>query len=997
MHHKWLGICCALILLASLSFGQTTKMIAGDAGVYFNDSYWPIAVTGVQHNAGVTLIIADQVIIVNTNTFFTNGVLYGGAPVSKELRSVFISGPESIYQDSTNTFFLHGVYSDASQSNHTAEATWGEVSPVPSLTNTQGVVTAGDIDGSTNYYMTASFGGFSFTNRVNFSGPAEITNMIITGVASIAEGTNAQFSAYMQYDGDTLGDATEAATWAEVTPLANVSLTTGPGDGGLITVGDRDTTDNYTFTATFLGFAATNTVSVTGTAEADITLYPDYPATEPGGIDWTGFAAFSPPVASISSDSVIAEWTRIADSGESIMYASEQNITNMVVFSAAGTDSVTPTDYTLYGQAVMPSDGPKIIWANYGGNTSTPIRVGNADAWWLNPKKVVAGSVLRVFGINLGSTCKLWCAEESEWISSTSCNGYMAQFAIPGDWTNGTKTLYAHNGQGRKYGLSPKLTMTVISPVTWGGTTHNVVSGYSAAGDGVSDDSGEINNAINAASDGDTIYFPAGTYRVDSTIDLQNKRLRIQGAGRVSTEVFAPGSFVSYVVLDSIGDGSWFENITLAAGDSIDTNNDKMIDAQDADDLVFNNVRFSELRRTIKENLSFNVAHHFYNGHRLMFTNCLFNIAGRLNLAEARDVLVIDSDFAGLWDNNALVRTTGGANMSFIGNTIQNYNDTDSLSGYGWIKGRFLNWNSHGGNNVYIGDNRSVDVGPRYNPSLGWYDTGQVDQNSGEFAMAEGLHMYHNGSPSSFTSKTITFASLDPLVRTDHTMSIVHGTGFGQSRTITNVIGNTIYLDSALEVLPDTQSEITIGGVIRHLIAYGNVLDGRARNIEDLISNRNIASAGFEPYGGASDWIVVSNYFHEYRTPIDFFSRWKGDYDDDEDPANTNYFGGPLYFNLVAENAIDTCRNGIVIQVDAKKSGMDYNARTNLVGNVVRGNTLTGHYESFLVSEDTGLGATMLKTMLENNGISGGATNTDSFVSSYWITSGNTTNGVAWP
>lgn len=55
------------------------------------------------------------------------------------------------------------------------------------------------------------------------------------------------------------------------------------------------------------------------------------------------------------------------------------------------------------------------------------------------------------------------------------------------------------------------------------------VKGYGATGDGTTDDTTSITATITAASHGDTIYFPRGSYLISSTITV-NKRLRLQGA-----------------------------------------------------------------------------------------------------------------------------------------------------------------------------------------------------------------------------------------------------------------------------------------------------------------------------------------------------------------------------------------------------------------------------------------------------------------------------------
>jgi hypothetical protein len=59
------------------------------------------------------------------------------------------------------------------------------------------------------------------------------------------------------------------------------------------------------------------------------------------------------------------------------------------------------------------------------------------------------------------------------------------------------------------------------------------VKDFGAKGDGVRDDTGSIQNAIDACvrKGGGTVYFPAGTYLVSSTVRISGPSIRIVGAG----------------------------------------------------------------------------------------------------------------------------------------------------------------------------------------------------------------------------------------------------------------------------------------------------------------------------------------------------------------------------------------------------------------------------------------------------------------------------------
>lgn len=59
------------------------------------------------------------------------------------------------------------------------------------------------------------------------------------------------------------------------------------------------------------------------------------------------------------------------------------------------------------------------------------------------------------------------------------------------------------------------------------------VTSYGATGNGSTDDTSAIQNAINAVTSGE-LYFPAGTYRVTSTLNVTGKDIRMRGVGATS-------------------------------------------------------------------------------------------------------------------------------------------------------------------------------------------------------------------------------------------------------------------------------------------------------------------------------------------------------------------------------------------------------------------------------------------------------------------------------
>ena len=72
----------------------------------------------------------------------------------------------------------------------------------------------------------------------------------------------------------------------------------------------------------------------------------------------------------------------------------------------------------------------------------------------------------------------------------------------------------------------------------------NVKSNYRAAGDGVTDDTVAIQNALNALGPNNpTLYFPAGTYRITQTLTLAAQQyVNVIGQDAANTAIIWAGS-----------------------------------------------------------------------------------------------------------------------------------------------------------------------------------------------------------------------------------------------------------------------------------------------------------------------------------------------------------------------------------------------------------------------------------------------------------------------
>lgn len=63
------------------------------------------------------------------------------------------------------------------------------------------------------------------------------------------------------------------------------------------------------------------------------------------------------------------------------------------------------------------------------------------------------------------------------------------------------------------------------------------VKDFGAKGDGTTDDAAAIQAAVNAITAGGTLFFPAGTYKISTSINVTSNGVRLLGAGRMGTKI----------------------------------------------------------------------------------------------------------------------------------------------------------------------------------------------------------------------------------------------------------------------------------------------------------------------------------------------------------------------------------------------------------------------------------------------------------------------------
>lgn len=94
---------------------------------------------------------------------------------------------------------------------------------------------------------------------------------------------------------------------------------------------------------------------------------------------------------------------------------------------------------------------------------------------------------------------------------------------------------------------------------------YNPIANYSATGNGSSDDTTALQNAITAASSADC-RLPAGTFKISAPLVMSSPNTRLVGAGRGATTIIAAAGFSGSSLLSITADTCTVADLTLRGG-----------------------------------------------------------------------------------------------------------------------------------------------------------------------------------------------------------------------------------------------------------------------------------------------------------------------------------------------------------------------------------------------------------------------------------------------
>jgi len=668
------------------------------------------------------------------------------------------------------------------------------------------------------------------------------------------------------------------------------------------------------------------------------------------------FGAFSPP-ADLAGPMVgapaLAEWNRTAGPGDTLTVTGSR--------LSALTDGQTGTDtgFVVFGQAgkrlvqadaavlrlagdraaiTLPSNLPTrslyLVWPRNSAGLGSPAILNNTEAWWLGGDIVTRGETFAIHGRNLtprAAERRSWIYLQPQtgagrWLSTNRANPYRAEYVVPSDLANGTYRVWAHNSLGGALGWAGPLTLTIDDGLPWTGPEFNVRT-YGAKGDGVTDDFAALNAALIAAqaSPGATVYFPAGTYAISTTLSNLPSRVRWRGAGMDKTRIRPAAGFAvtnSGLVFGAMQQVE-IREMTFDTAGILDAGlGNNLLNLRGSSRVLLDRVRVtqeSDFPEAFGDDGDQIIDLHLCD--HITLRGCDIRASGGIFIGTSRQMFFESCRFRGVNDIGAFIYMWGGAGISVNGCTAADFDNRNPNDGHGWAQGRFFAGTGTWGacREVYFGGNKTTDLTVR---AL------NTEQNTGEQFLFEGMETLIRGTPDTVGVDSVTFNGFTDNY-TGETLVVIAGAGLGQARQITafNTSLGRITVDRPWVVLPDGTSTVVVGHYTARVAVYGNSFSAKPRAVT---SEAHIASAAVQAFGGCVELAVAGNTMKRLRYGI---SNW----------SLTNKFGNQQvlqsnFFNEFLRNRFVGCRFGATTWLKYLEPNLPVIDDAGMLGNLFRGN-----------------------------------------------------------
>lgn len=589
---------------------------------------------------------------------------------------------------------------------------------------------------------------------------------------------------------------------------------------------------------------------------------------------------------------VIGEYTLQASEDRSVntmgmnFYGGLQNSSNTKVWIYRQTNAGNPKLYeasTLgvrddYLIATIDKDEPYgvyLMWIENQNGVSLPVRINAAHMTWIGPDHALQGNNINIYGRNLSHNndtlesyvyIRPWGTgpeADSKPVSVTKVNPYKVTFTLPSDVITGSDyEVWVHNGHGGQYGWSGpmKLHIDVSDPYVWDGNTINVDK-YGAKGDGIADDSKSIQDAVDAASNGDIIYFPSGKYRLVHSPVVCDKKISFEGAGMDGSIIMTDSAFSDTQMFFIRNFPARIRNLGFSTSKPDQKGLRILVQAEGSNE----NQRSNGF---IVNNSSFKTA--AFGGNAMvvgygincisvehvddaLITHNVFTTQVAVNGYDCEGMVIRHNKIYGNWK---VTRGNGNLETSFPGDIQRldmSKNDFQGIDHMGPVKDGdrllvraivFQNWHGGSHNRIYLGANNIDRAG---NP---WDNSGEVIL----FEVGASKRIYKLVSLEGESMTLNISRKKNSLV--GETIAIIKNKGLGQFRRIIANEDSHITIDRPWDIPPDTSSVFSYNTSMDNCVIYKNNIVGIPNYFE-----QESATSGIQLYGSCFENIVADNTF----------------------------------------------------------------------------------------------------------------------------------------
>ena len=579
-----------------------------------------------------------------------------------------------------------------------------------------------------------------------------------------------------------------------------------------------------------------------------------------------------PNVTQCASAPVIAELTKQVNPGSSVTVMGEG-------FSAANTKAYyianngiekLAKSYVVTDQQIVVTIDASEEYGVYGiyiknnNGTSAIKTVNKPIVWWNSWAEVNAGDEFYIYGENLttenGNSTNVYLIDGAKHykmpIIKADPNRVAVQ--IPKGLVNDKKySIKLHNGHGGETGwadISEKIIFKEYLINAGTGKIVNVVD-YGASTDGKSDAGQAVRDAVAAANEGDTIYFPKGKYLIQSEVYI-DKSLKIIGEGADKTNFVTDGKTKNELTMIKVKVGPCeitgisFEDLRTTT--KLDTgfitiDSDEYM--TDSYNLYVHDCKF--IQSVDKRLLSKRAAIIVARATNIVIENNYFEVTQAIFSDYASRMFIRNNEMCGICycgtyydQNNMLIWHSDMVDVS--GNKVYGkdllVDSTRTLEIGDQTIGRFLVFQT-ANKNLYVSYNDLKNVG-------------LVDDNAGEQILFEHVGEDYNGSVVSAANDKVIIADHPNNRPTgDSLIIITKGKGLGQYRKVKSYRNKEVTIEGKWDIVPDSTSKVSIITSFENVVVHNNNIDGHLNFAET-----NSATLAVQIYCQMVNCYVTKNY-----------------------------------------------------------------------------------------------------------------------------------------